>query len=844
MSDPDRPFGFCVSAADPRTLATLQFGDVLEAVAGFAATALGAAHVRALRPAAVLRGDTRARDAIVAEHERVEAARRFLGGEEPWPAAPIPDLDAAIARLAIAGSRWSGPELRGAITLLASARRTAAALAGAAARGTDVAALAALAAALPAASDVEAALERIVDDAGAVRDAASPELRRLRHQLRGAEAELIRLLEKLMGGLEPHHRVDDGSVTMRNGRWVIPVRREGRTAVGGIVHDSSSSGATVFVEPPAAVEFGNRIRELEAAEQREVERILDAATDDLRPRGPQLAAALDALVTLDSLVARARFALRYRCEPAVPGAPTAGLAIVDGRHPLLVVQGRFDVVPFSLRLDAHERTLLVSGPNTGGKTVLLKALALLSLMLQAGVPPTVGAGSTIPLFDRVFADIGDEQSIEASLSTFSGHVRNLVEIVESATAESLVLADELGSGTDPTEGAAIGGAVLEALTRRGTMTVATTHLGALKDLAHEVTGVVNASLQFDERELAPTYRLLKGLPGRSYGIHIVRRLRMPADIVARAEARVPEAERTAAALLEDLERRRRELADREREAADREASYAARAARIAERERHVRERERAVEREARTASRRYVLDARREIEAAIAAIRAADAAGVAAAAAAARRTAERLLAAERDAARALDAAEAAEAADALANAAAAAANGAETGAQAGPGAARRGATRPRADLAVGDDVAVAALGGAPAQVLEIRGTDVVVVAGSVRTTVPRSSVSRLARRNADAGARVHIAGAAPDLDAKPEVDLRGMRVSEVDAALLHALDSAVRADLPTLRIIHGKGTGALRDRVGELLHGDPRVRSHRLGAWNEGGAGVTVAELA
>src|SRR5581483_593195 len=343
-----------------------------------------------------------------------------------------------------------------------------------------------------------------------------------------------------------------------------------------------------FVEPPAAVEFGNRIRELEAAEQREVEHILATATENLRPRASALGAALDALVTLDSLVARARFALRYGCAPATAGAPSAGLDIVDGRHPLLLVQGRFDVVPFSLRLDPQERTLLVSGPNTGGKTVLLKALALLSLMMQAGVPPTVGAGSTIPLFDRVFADIGDEQSIEASLSTFSGHVRNVVEVVEQATAESLVLADELGSGTDPTEGAAIGGAVLEALTRRGTMTVATTHLGALKDLAHEVSGVVNASLQFDEGELAPTYRLEKGVPGRSYGIHIARRLRMPADIVARAEARVPAAERMAAALLDDLERRQRELAERERDAAERDARHAGRAARLAERERQVR----------------------------------------------------------------------------------------------------------------------------------------------------------------------------------------------------------------------------------------------------------------
>lgn len=830
MSDHDRPFGFCVLAADARTLAALEFGSVLDAVAGHASTQPGAARVRGLRPAAVSAGDTVACEVIRAEHERVGAARRLLGGEEPWPSAPIPDAGTAIERLGVAGSRWTGAELRAGATLLASARVTAASLKGAASRGTDVAALASLAAELPDAPGAEAEIDRVVDDAGAVRDSASPELRRLRRQMRGAEADLIRLLEKVMGGLDARFRVDDASVTMRNGRWVIPVRREGRGAVGGIVHDASGSGATVFVEPPAAVEFGNRIREIEAAESREVERILAAATETLRPLAPQLAGALDALTELDSLVARARFALRYRCEPPALVMPADGVQVVEGKHPLLLVQAQREVVPFDLSLDPGERTVLVSGPNTGGKTVLLKALALLSLMAQAGVPPMVGTGSTIPLFDRVFADIGDEQSIEASLSTFSGHIRNLVEVIEHASAESLVLADELGSGTDPTEGAAIGGAVIEALTARGTMTVATTHLGALKDLAHEVPGVVNASLQFDEHELAPTYRLLKGIPGRSYGIQIARRLHMDGAIVARAEERVPEADRSAEALLADMELRQRGLEERERNVAVREESYAARTARMAERERHVSERERALERDARVASRRYILDARREIEGVIAALRSANNAHVADAAAAARRTAERLLASEREAARALDEAEAAGAI------------------QADEALAARGTAEARdrgsAGLAVGDDVTVSSLGGATAQVLEIRGDELVVVAGSLRTTVRRGSVSRSGRRRIDAADHVAVAGSAPEMDARPEVDLRGMRAAEVDDALLRALDSAVRADLRTLRIIHGKGTGALRDRVGELLHGDPRVRSYRLGAWNEGGAGVTVAEIA
>ncbi len=822
-SDSDRPLGFLhdrgVPAADARTLAALGFASVLDAVAGHASTPLGADRVRSLVPRAVLRDDAGAFAAIVAEHERVACLRTLTGSDQPWPSQPVPSLAAAIGRLTVPGASWTAPEIRDAITLLAGARVQAAALDNAAERGVNVGSLAELRAALLSEPALEAALDRVVDDAGVVRDGASPELRKLRKQLRGAEADLVRLLEKLIARLEPHHRVDDGSVTMRDGRWVIPVRREGRAAVGGIVHDTSGTGATVFVEPPAAVEFGNRIRELELEESREVERVLREATALLRPLADAIARCFEAMVELDSLVARARFADRHRCAPARFCAPRDGMSVVDGRHPLLVVQDPDRVVPFTLVLEGGERTLLVSGPNTGGKTVLLKAIALLSLLAQAGVVPTAAAGSVLPLYDRVFADIGDEQSIEASLSTFSGHVRNLIEVVEHATPESLVLADELGSGTDPNEGAALGAAILEALTARGTITVATTHLGALKELAHQTAGVVNASLHFDEVALAPTYRLQKGIPGRSYGLSIARRLHMPAEILARAEARVPETERSAAALIEDLERRQRELDQRERDALEREESYAGRAARVAEREQQARTRTRELEREAREVSRRYVLEARKEIEAAIAAVRNAGAAGPGAdeAAAAARRVAETRLASERQAIADLDAAES---------------DASDTGAANAPA------------PAVGDFVAVPSLGARAAQVIELRGDAVVVAIGSVRTTVPVASARRVkAPRPADREI-VAAGGAQPELVARPEVDVRGMRIAEVDAAVQAALDAAILADLPTLRIIHGKGTGALRERVSELLSDDRRVRTFRLGEWNEGGAGVTMAELA
>jgi DNA mismatch repair protein MutS2 len=806
--------GLFVGAADARTLSALQFPEVLAIVAGFAGTPLGAEHVRGLIPRAVVPGDSHARETILTEHQRVAAMRRILATDDGWPGQAIPDLAAALERLAVPGSVWNGQQLRDLITLLTGSRTQVSALTRCADADVDVRPLETLRIALVNDAKLEASLDKIVDEEGIVRDGASPELRRLRKQLRGAAADLVKLLEKLMSKIEDHHRVDDASVTMRNGRWVIPVRREGRGALGGIVHDTSASGATVYVEPPAAVEFGNRIRELTYAEHAETERILAEATAGLLPRAGELAACLRAMIELDSVAARARFADRYGCVPASLRSPTDGIAVVQGRHPLLLAQDPAKVVPFDLVLTHDERTLLVSGPNTGGKTVLLKAVALLSLMAQAGIPATVGPESALPLYDHVFADIGDEQSIEASLSTFSGHVKNLVEIVEDAGADSLVLVDELGSGTDPTEGAALGAAILETLTRRGTTSVATTHLGALKELAHQVPGVVNASLQFDEAALAPTYRLLKGIPGRSYGLSIARRLRMPAAILEIAEARVPDAERSAAALIEDLEKRQRALEEREREQAEREESYAARKERIGERETRIKTREREIEREARDASKKYILDARKEIERVISSLRKADAGAVEQVAREARTAAERLLSDARQASLTAES---------------------DQADQADP-------SERVAEVAIGDAVEIPALGGAVATVVELRGEEMIVAMGSIKSTVKAANAKRVSKKRVPRDL-VPVLLDAPDIHAKVEIDLRGMRISELDGALQVALDNAVRADLPAMRIIHGKGTGALRERVGELLRADPRVRSFRLGAWNEGGAGVTVVEL-
>src|SRR2546423_8508011 len=585
-------------------LNVIEFPRTLALIAERATSALGAERVRGLGP----RSD---RDGIEREHARVAAVRSLIAAEEPWHLHAVPDARSALTRLRVEGASLTAPEILVLGALVRSSRITREALRSEKVAPMVAAVLAEQIEALVSHKPVETAIEHAIDEDAQVRDDASPSLRKIRRELKGSQGELVKLLERAMAKLESHQRVADMSVTVRNGRFVIPVRREAQSAVGGIVHDASATGGTLFVEPPAAVEAGNRIRELQSEEIEEIDRILAELTEKLRPHRDALAASLDALVTLDSLVARARFAIEFRCAPPELADAPEGFRIVPDRHPLLSAQG-ITVVPFDLEMSASERTLLISGPNTGGKTVLLKALGLFSALVQSGISAPVDPGSRIAIFDNIYADVGDEQSIQASLSTFSAHVRNLAEVLASATNRSLVLIDELGSGTDPIEGAALGGAILEGLTTRGTMSIATTHPGALKELATQVDGVVNASLQFDPVALAPTYRLIKGIPGRSYGLSIARRLNLPSDVLTRAEERIPTDERKVTALLAELEDREKALSAIERETSEVARDAKDRVRRVGGRERTGRERGRERGRKERREARQDHLSRRAE----------------------------------------------------------------------------------------------------------------------------------------------------------------------------------------------------------------------------------------
>jgi len=790
--------------ADPGTadaLETIEFDAVLDRVAEHAAGTLGAARVRARRPTEDLAW-------IRTELARAGEVASLFRRRDQLLAEPIPDVAGALARLRIEGSVLEGVELARLHRALAATRAVHADLTRVAPDAPRAAEL------LRPLSDRshERRLELSVDPEGNLLDTASPRLAAARREVQAARQRLLRKLEGLLRGLDPTAAPAGATVTVREGRYVIPVRRDSRARPSGIIHGESGSAGTLFIEPAEAIDLGNALREAHADEERETLRVLRELTALLRPALPVIRDAIDMAIAVDDLVARARYAVVAAAELPVLAAAPAPLVIRNGRHPLLL-SGAAAVVPFDLDLDSAERTLLVSGPNTGGKTVLLKAVALLAAMAQSGILPPVGAESRLPVFTRFFADIGDRQSIAASLSTFSAHVAMLRRILDEADAATLVLLDEIGSGTDPTEGGALASATLSALTLRGTLTLATTHLGALKSLASHTPGVVNASLEFDAATLTPTYRLAKGVPGRSYGLAIARRLGVRADVLADAEARVPAVEKSLDQLLASVEERGRVLAADQAELEARRLEIEGLAARLSAqaetqtaRDAELRTREKDAERRGREQARGFLLDARERVEAALAAARAA--------------TDE---AAARDARRLVE-------------------EGIVTGAEALAAMEEPEVPlAPVATVSVGSRVRIGA--GTVGEVAEVRSDGkLVVVVGAMRMVLEPGTVTLLppaGRRARQEASPVDI----PARDAALEIDLRGMTGDEAEAATIAAVDAAVLAEHPYLRIIHGMGTGVVRERVHRVVKSDRRVARFALAPRNQGGTGVTIVEF-
>lgn len=778
---------------------------MLEYVAGFASSDAGRQAVLALEPSV----DP---ETVQARLTAVDEAGRFLAAREAWALPGIPDAGQAIRRLAVEGSVLSPQELHAVGGLLAAGRVLLGSLDDVAA---ELPTLGVLASRLLVAKEIETSVLRSVDAEGTVLDGASSELKRIRMRLSGAHNRVVAHLERFLEGLDERYRVPGASVTIREGRYVIPVRREGKRSVGGYVHDESASGATVFVEPSSAIEIMNGVRELERAETREVQRILRHLTDRCRTLPGELAQSLAALTEMDRRVALARVAARWNGSiPEVGGGP---LRIRGGRHPLLVATG-VDAVPFDLALDPDESVVVVTGPNTGGKTVFLKAVGLIASLAQSGVIPPVGPGTRLPVFRGIFADVGDEQSISDSLSTFSAHLRNLQEMLQDANTNSLVLVDEPGTGTDPKEGEALARALIETLAERRCTAVVTSHLGGLKRLAAPDTGIVNASLHFDGERLAPTYRFSKGRPGRSYGLAIARGLGFPQQVLDRAERYRDRAEARLDDLLESLEGKERRVARVLAELDGERKRLTTLDAKLEAREEDLRRVERDHAARARTDARRLLLDARKEVESVISVLREQAVAGdsLREVSRAARRTVE-------DAARALQ--------------------------EPSP----ETAAPPDGEVVLTEGARVrVGVAGALGEVVAVEAERVVVNVGGVRM---RMAPGRLVPAEATRGEEVTQSDArapgqagpgswtAPDIEPVTELDMRGLRADEAEMSLARALDAAAVADIRELRVIHGKGTGALRVRVALVLERDPRVEGFESARPADGGYGVTVARM-
>ena len=775
------------------TLAALELQAVLNEAAGHARTPPGGARVRALRP---LTTPAAARAAL----EQVAEAARFLGSSGEALAAGLEDPSPALGRLRREGDVLEPREARELARWLVAAEETAQAL------GDAEPPVGRLLELLKPARGVAAPfrdLLRTITPAGEVEDSATPALAAARGRLRAARTALTERLEGLLQDPACARLLQDRYVTMRGERYVIPVRAEARHELPGILHGASSSGQTLFMEPLATVELNNDLVAWREAEQEEVRRFLAGITARLRGRLGGVEAAVEGLAGLDACFARARWG-RARAAELAETSETAALELEGARHPLLEAALRergAALKPLDLTLGPEPRVLVISGPNAGGKSVALKTVGLLCLMHQCALP-IPARRARLPILESVAIDIGDQQSIAESLSTFSARMRNLASMAALDGGPILILLDELGSGTDPLEGGALGVALLEHFRSRGALVVATTHHDQIRAHALSTPGLASAAMEFDTRRLEPTYRLRPGVPGVSAGLEIAARMGLPERIVGEARKWLGEAGRRSAALLErlrervqEVEKRLEALARREREIEDLEARRAARAAE-AERERGE-QFERRVE--------RALEDIRRL----------------------GREALERLGERERTAARrSLDTAvaRAARAARAVA-----------------PGSPEAADAPPPAGLRPGATVRVVSLGQqGMLEELDESGQARVLVRG-VRVRARLADLVPAAGPPAarpSVGWEVRSRAGAPD-----RLELIGERIEPALERLDKFLDDAALAGHREVRVIHGSGTGRLRAAVGRFLDRHPHVESHRLEEEKPGGRGVTLVTL-
>ena len=811
-------------------LTILEFDRVVDAVTSFALTPLGAEKLARLRPLTDARS---VQTALVHTTEGV----RFLAANGRFPLEAPDDLDTILASLAIEAQPLEPAQLLRLTTFLGSVERVCQSVATAS--GDPFPGLSAIVNGCPTWGRECGDVRKKIDASGELADDASPVLKTIRSRVRKQRNRLRGNLESYLRGRDTARYLQEQVVTERHGRFVLVVRSEHRTAIPGIVHGSSASGASLFLEPLSTVDINNEIVALEEQERDEVRRVLLALSTAFRRRAVDLHRTLTVATEIDVLQARAGFASAVGgVEPRIATDHT--LELRDARHPLLMTsvtsrlgtQARdgapVEPVPVDIVMSAPTRALIITGPNTGGKTVALKTAGLLALMAQAGLHIPAAPGSRIPVFRSVFADIGDEQSIAANLSTFSGHVTNIVEMDRRLSLPALILLDEVGAGTDPVEGGALGRAIVEHFQQRGAHVIATTHDDVLKAYGATTEGVACAAFGFDPQTFAPTYRLVYGSTGRSLALEIAGRLGLDPQIIETATALRSAREAQLADHLAQVDEDRRQLDELRGRLDQRQTELAERVTRLRERETTLEHRERAGRKDLAQSVDTRLRTAREEIDEVVDTLRQRAATLEREAAGRAAKREPTLSTGESGALRG----EARGALEAIAS-------GLPTPAT--PPSSSTCGTGPR--IGVGTRVVVTTLG-VEGTVRSVHGREAEVEARGKRVRVPFESLEAAAPRRTPSESQSHVSmqveAPTGPLD---ELNLIGCRVDEALVRAEKHLDQALMGDQRVVRFIHGHGTGRLRRAIAGFLDAHPLVQRVSPAAPEEGGSGVTIAEL-
>ncbi len=657
---------------------------------------------------------------------------------------------------------------------------------------------------MPILTALEHAINICIDDNGAVLDSASTELRSIRQQLRTQESRVRERLESLVRGKNASKMLSDSIVTIRNDRFVIPVKQEYRNHYGGIVHDQSSSGQTLFIEPDAVVQANNEVRRLKMKEKEEIDRILLMLSAQVQEVAHELFVLVDVLGEIDLILAKAKYGVAHKGTKPIMN--TEGyIKLKKARHPMI---SKDEVVPNDIEFGREITAIVITGPNTGGKTVTLKTVGLATLMAQSGLPIPALDGSELAVFDQIFADIGDEQSIEQSLSTFSSHMVNIVDILTKFDENSLVIFDELGAGTDPQEGAALAISLLDEVHGRGARVIATTHYPELKAYGYNRPGVANASVEFDVETLSPTYRLLIGVPGRSNAFEISKRLGLPDHIISHAKSFTGTDSKAVDSMIASLEKSRREAeADAESTLEVLKESEQLKKELAQQLAEYEQQKER-MEEKAKEKARKIVEQAKAEAEAVISDLRK-------------MQLNQGSMVKEHELINAKKRLEEATPQNRILKKAA-----------------KDNEVKP---LKPNDEVKVISFGQKGTLVEKVSKDEWIVQIGILKMKLPESDLSYTKPEKQQTRTMTTLKDR--DSHVKMELDLRGERYEDALARVEKYLDDALLSNYHQVSIIHGKGTGALRQGVQQYLKKHSRVKSYRFGEAGEGGSGVTVAEL-